>query len=309
MTTADGWARAVRERVGLGRLLPLGGVGDGAWITERAARKVLLGAVSAVPGTRVEGLRIGPDGSGGELRPVVPPPPSALPPGPLRVTADFAAVADGPLPSTAGRLRAALAGAAHGLGLEVTEVDLRAVGLLEAHPVPGSGTAHGSGERGEHGGPGASDGTGRTSGTDGTGRTGGADGSGGPVAPAAPRTPGAGQPAPAGAPAPAPATGAPEPPRPAPAGEPAGSLADRAGAAALAVPGVSRLTSVLGRPAQVAEHHSTGAAATLPRPHVRVELAVRGGRCAAEVARRVRGAVADALPDHPTVAVLVTAVD
>ncbi|MGC3004257.1 nucleopolyhedrovirus P10 family protein, partial [Streptomyces sp. G35A] len=37
MTTADRWTRAVREQVGLGRLLPLGGPRDGAWIAERAA--------------------------------------------------------------------------------------------------------------------------------------------------------------------------------------------------------------------------------------------------------------------------------
>ncbi|MGX1121441.1 hypothetical protein RKD37_006804 [Streptomyces ambofaciens] len=44
MTTADGWTRTVRERLGLGRLLPLGGPEDGAWIAERAAREVLLAA-------------------------------------------------------------------------------------------------------------------------------------------------------------------------------------------------------------------------------------------------------------------------
>lgn len=42
MTTADRWTRAVREQLRLGRLLPLGGPGDGAWIAERAAREVLL---------------------------------------------------------------------------------------------------------------------------------------------------------------------------------------------------------------------------------------------------------------------------
>ncbi|MCZ9338699.1 nucleopolyhedrovirus P10 family protein, partial [Streptomyces sp. TRM76130] len=35
MTTADRWARTVREQLGLGRFLPLGTPPDGAWITER----------------------------------------------------------------------------------------------------------------------------------------------------------------------------------------------------------------------------------------------------------------------------------
>ncbi|MET9473777.1 hypothetical protein ABZY04_17860, partial [Streptomyces sp. NPDC002922] len=38
---ADGWTAAVRQRLGLGRLLPLGGPADGAWISERAAVAVL----------------------------------------------------------------------------------------------------------------------------------------------------------------------------------------------------------------------------------------------------------------------------
>lgn len=71
--------------------------------------------------------------------PVVPPPPSALPPGALRVTADFAAAPGEPLPATAARLRAVLAAASRRLGLEVTEVDLRVTDLLEAadgQPAP-----------------------------------------------------------------------------------------------------------------------------------------------------------------------------
>jgi hypothetical protein len=47
---------------------------------------------------------------------------------------------------------------------------------------------------------------------------------------------------------------------------------------------------------------------TLPRRHVRVELAVGADRRALDVAREVRAKVEQSLPDHPTVAVLVTAV-
>ncbi|MFG3045488.1 nucleopolyhedrovirus P10 family protein [Streptomyces sp. NPDC048202] len=134
--TAD-WTQAVRQRLAPGRLLPLGGSRDGAWMTERAAVSVLAGAAAAeVPGARLGTLRIGP-GDPGEVRePVVPAPPSALWPGPLRVTADFAAVGDRPLPVTAERLRTALTTAADRLGLTVTEVDLRVTDLLEPPAAP-----------------------------------------------------------------------------------------------------------------------------------------------------------------------------
>ena len=86
--------------------------------------------------------------------------------------------------------------------------------------------------------------------------------------------------------------------------EPAGSGDEgRAGEAALAVSGVAGLTGLLGRPVQITERESEG---TLPRRHVRVELAV--DRRALDVARAVRARVEQTLPDHPTVAVLVTAV-
>ncbi|WP_217144302.1 nucleopolyhedrovirus P10 family protein [Streptomyces sp. AC627_RSS907] len=134
MTTADRWTRTVREQLGLGRLLPLGGPGDGAWIAERAAREVLLAAARGVTGVRPQELRIALADPGGAHEPAVPPPPSALPPGPLRVTADFAATAAEPLPAAAARLRAALTAAARGLGLTVTDVDLRATALLETAP-------------------------------------------------------------------------------------------------------------------------------------------------------------------------------
>ncbi|MEV4881225.1 hypothetical protein [Streptomyces cyaneofuscatus] len=151
---ADGWTAAVRQRLGLGRLLPLGGAVDGAWIAETAAASVLRGAT--VPGAVLGTLRIGPAreatrtdtraagrpvGTGGpagagvpaEAGPAVPPaPPSGLPPGPLRIEAEFRAAGDRPLPDAAAALRAALvAAAAARLGLEIAEVDLRVTALLD----------------------------------------------------------------------------------------------------------------------------------------------------------------------------------
>ncbi|MEU6817657.1 nucleopolyhedrovirus P10 family protein [Streptomyces sp. NPDC046860] len=136
--TAD-WTQAVRQRLAPGRLLPLGGSRDGAWMTEQAARTVLGEAAAAgVPGARLGTLRIAASGPGRTREPVVPAPPSALWPGPLRVTADFAASGDRPLPVTAERLREVLTAAAERLGLEVSEVDLRVTDLLEpaAEPAP-----------------------------------------------------------------------------------------------------------------------------------------------------------------------------
>jgi hypothetical protein len=137
--TTDRWTRAVRHQVGLGRILPLGGPRDGAWITERAAEAVLRRAVARdAPGVRLDGVRIGladPGAATGE--PVVPPPPSALPPGPLRLAVEFAATAVEPVPVTASRLRAVLAEAAvERIGLSVTSVDLRVTELLDAEPGP-----------------------------------------------------------------------------------------------------------------------------------------------------------------------------
>ncbi|MBZ9640716.1 nucleopolyhedrovirus P10 family protein, partial [Streptomyces sp. PSKA30] len=110
--TADGWTWAVRRQLGLGRLLPLGGPRDGAWITERAVEAVLRHAAGAVPGVRLGAVGISLADPEGAHEPAVPPPPSALPPGPLRVTAGFAATAAEPLPTAASRLRRALAAAA-----------------------------------------------------------------------------------------------------------------------------------------------------------------------------------------------------
>ncbi|MFG2311608.1 nucleopolyhedrovirus P10 family protein [Streptomyces sp. NPDC048566] len=80
----------------------------------------------------------------------------------------------------------------------------------------------------------------------------------------------------------------------------------RLAAAARAVPGVTRLTSALGRSVDIATPAETGPA--VPRRHVRVEVAVQAEGRAVDVARAVRTAVAGAARDTPSVAVLVTAV-
>ncbi|MCX3059747.1 nucleopolyhedrovirus P10 family protein, partial [Streptomyces beihaiensis] len=148
--TVDRWAKAVRDQVALGRLLPLGGPADGAWITEPAARAALRRAVSGVRGVRLGGLRLTLADPEEGHESGVPAPPSALPPGPLRLTADCAATADEPLPVAVDRLRAALAGAARErLGLVVPEVDLTVTELLDtagageagAEPEPADGAA------------------------------------------------------------------------------------------------------------------------------------------------------------------------
>ncbi|MFF7979456.1 nucleopolyhedrovirus P10 family protein [Streptomyces sp. NPDC007901] len=129
--TADRWAEAVRHPLGFGRLLPLGGPHDGAWLAETAADGVLRRAAGEVPGVRLGALRIAPADPTDVREPAVPPPPGAVPPGPLRLSADFAATATEPLPTTAAALRRALAAATDRLGLAVTEVDLRVTDLLD----------------------------------------------------------------------------------------------------------------------------------------------------------------------------------
>ncbi|MEV4039305.1 nucleopolyhedrovirus P10 family protein [Streptomyces umbrinus] len=231
--TADRWTQAVRNQLGLGRLLPLGGPHDGAWITEAAATAVLRRAARSVPGVRLTAVRLSLTDPDSAPEPAVPPPPSALPPGPLRITADFAATPAEPLPETASRLRTALAATATDrLGLTVTEVDLRVTGLLEEAP----GTAEED-----------------------------------------------------------------EPERP--SGDPDLRLnADesRVAAAVRAVPGVTRLGAV-----HIAARSGT---ASLPRRHVRVEFETAASTRTLDVARAVRTRVTKALPDHPSVAALVTAV-
>ncbi|MFE1449937.1 nucleopolyhedrovirus P10 family protein [Streptomyces olivaceoviridis] len=256
--TVDRWTQLVRHQVGLGRLLPLGGPRDGAWITEEAAGAVLRrAAADGAPGVRLGALRIALADPRDVPEPVVPAPPSALPPGPLRVTADFAATAVEPLPTAASRLRLVLAGAAtERLGLAVTEIDLRATDLLEPEvPEPDQPKPH---------------------------------------------LLESGQPESA-----APAAGAPQPP---PVREPVGTDGTAVTEAALAVPGVLRLTGSLGGPGRAVHIEEHAGAVALPRRHIRVELATDATHRAVDVARQVRAAVRDALPDHPTVAVLVTAV-
>ena len=236
--TTERWAQAVRHQLGLGRLLPLGGPHDGSWISEEAAEAVLRRTAGELRGVRLDALRIGLADPDTAHDPVVPPPPSALPPGPLRVTADFAATASEPLPTTAALVRTTLeAAATELLGLAVAEVDLRVTALLDEDPEP----------------------------------------------------------APVRAPAPPPAA------------EPDDADELRAATAALMVPGVTHLTGGLGR---AAVHITTPLQeeGSLPHRHARVELAVSANHRASDVARQVRAAVTESLPDHPTVAVLVTAV-
>ncbi|MEW2251890.1 nucleopolyhedrovirus P10 family protein [Streptomyces sp. NPDC006975] len=286
--TSERWTRDVRQRLGLGRLLPLGGPRDGAWLAEAAALAFLGRVAAGVPGVALGAARIGLADPADVAEPVVPAPPSGLPPGPLRVTAEFSATAAEPLPATADRLRAALVTAAtEGLGLTVAEVDLRVTDLLEENPVEspaptappataepalaGSVSAQASPAQAS---PAQAPGVGGGVGTG----TGAAAGTG------------------------VTAEGA----------VVAGDDTDetRATAAALAVPGVARLTSSLsglGRPVHLEERGHDGPA--LPHLHARVEIAVVTGHRPVEVARAVRAAVTQALPERPTVAVLVTAID
>lgn len=239
MTTADRWTQAVRQQLGLGRLLPLGGARDGAWISERAAEATLRRAAEDMRGVRLDTLRIALADPEETYEAVVPPPPSALPPGPLRVTADFAATAAEALPLTADRLRDLLATtAAERLGLTVTEVDLRVTALLDEDAEPS------------------------------------------PVRQS-------------------------EPTR---AAEPGNPDEERVAAVTVAVPGVTRLTGVLGGASRAVHIEERQDGTALPHRHVRVELAVSADHRAVEVAREVRERVREGLVDHPTVAVLVTAV-
>jgi hypothetical protein len=115
--TSDRLAQAVREQVAIGRVLPLGGPADAAWITEQAAARVLRTAAAGVPGVRLGTLRVGLE--------------------PLAVEAAFETSADRPLPVTADLLRSALWQAAHDrLGLLVAAIDLTVTGLLDKAPAP-----------------------------------------------------------------------------------------------------------------------------------------------------------------------------
>jgi hypothetical protein len=146
--TSDRLLREVRRQVGLGRLLPLGAREDGAWLTERAAGWALRRAVAeAVADVRLDRLRVGPDGDAeapdapGTALAVTPPPPGALPPGPLRIEAVCAAGLERPLPECVRHVRAVLATAARErVGLDVAAIDVHVAGLLE-QPPPGGGRA------------------------------------------------------------------------------------------------------------------------------------------------------------------------
>lgn len=140
---ADRLTQAVRQQLGLGRLLPLGGAADGAWITEHAAVGALRRAASAaLPGVRLGTVRLALAEPATAVPAAVPAPPSALSAGPLRLTADFAATVDEPLPTVAGRLRAVLwSAASEALGLDLDAVDLRATALLDGpEAVAGAGS-------------------------------------------------------------------------------------------------------------------------------------------------------------------------
>ncbi|MGW2019654.1 hypothetical protein [Streptomyces sp. NPDC001927] len=136
-TPGAGWVGTVRERLGPGRLLPLGDAADGAWLTERAARTVLLRAAGAVLGVVPGALRVGLAEAGADTP--FPVPPGGLPPGTLRITGEFAAetarAAERPLPELAKDVRGVLfASAERELGLRVAMVDLRVTGVAEAAP-------------------------------------------------------------------------------------------------------------------------------------------------------------------------------
>ncbi|MGW1022734.1 nucleopolyhedrovirus P10 family protein [Streptomyces sp. NPDC002577] len=290
--TADRWAQAVRRQLALGRLLPLGGPRDGAWLAESAADSVLRGAADALPGIRLGPLRISPADPDEAQAPAVPPPPSGLSPGPLRITAEFAASPADPLPTTAERLRATLfTTATQDIGLTVTEVDLRVSALLDpepqapeptapkpATPEPSAATTR----NGEGLTPPAD--AHRPSGAASSGRTDvlpereeGAEGAG---------------------------RGAESPSEPGADGDEA-----RVAAEVLAVPGVVRLTGTLGgrgRAVHIEEHPQAASDTALPRRHVRIELAASRDHRALDVALAVRTAVTESLPNHPTVAVVVT---
>ncbi|GAA1428362.1 MULTISPECIES: hypothetical protein [Streptomyces] len=129
--------QAVRHQFGLGRLLPLGGPADGAWITEQAAIQALRRAANEIPGVRLESVRIGPAPLESVSEPAVRPPASALPPSPLRIKAAFSAPLGEPLPETADQLRSRLLdAAARRLGLATVAADLR---VTDLHEVPQTG--------------------------------------------------------------------------------------------------------------------------------------------------------------------------
>ncbi|WP_329370716.1 nucleopolyhedrovirus P10 family protein [Streptomyces sp. NBC_00669] len=151
MVSMDRLARTVREQVALGRLLPLGGPEDAAWITERTAVAALRTVCAALPGVRLGRVDVLPaaDGDGGPDEPDLPAaaPLGALPHRPLRIKAGFEAVVGEPLPVMAERLRTALFAAAgeDGLGLPVRVVDLAVTGLIDDPEEPSAAVGSGRG--------------------------------------------------------------------------------------------------------------------------------------------------------------------
>ncbi|MGW7466660.1 hypothetical protein ACWGJT_18600 [Streptomyces xantholiticus] len=124
--------QAVRGRLALGRLLPLGGPDDGTWITEQAAVRTLWRTAAEIPGVRLETMRIGPAPDEPVSEPAVRPPASALPPGPLRIEAAFTASVAQPLHQAAEQVRSTLLNeAAERLGLTTVAVDLCVTDLHE----------------------------------------------------------------------------------------------------------------------------------------------------------------------------------
>ncbi|WP_330456340.1 hypothetical protein OIB37_05250 [Streptomyces sp. NBC_00820] len=145
----------MRQQIGLGRLLPLGGPEDGAWITERAVDEVLSRAACRVSGIQLGTVRVRLANPEAAAEPSVPAPWSALPPGPLRIEADFSARSLQPLPDSAEQLRQALLIAAHErLGLVTASIDLHVTDLLDdrapaaevtpQHPSPVAGAGTGA---------------------------------------------------------------------------------------------------------------------------------------------------------------------
>ncbi len=130
----------MRQRIGRGRLLPLGGPKDGAWITESAVGEVLSRAAHEVSGAPLGTVRVRLADPETAAEPSVPAPWTALPPGPLRIETEFSAPAGRPLPDSAEQLRQALFTAAHErLGLMTAAIDLHVTGLLD-DPAPAAGT-------------------------------------------------------------------------------------------------------------------------------------------------------------------------
>lgn len=151
----DRLARTVREQVALGRLLPLGDRDDNAWITERAAVRALRWTTAGLSGVRLGGMSLTLAEDGGDVPETAPV--GALPHLPVRIEASFEATADEPLPLAADRLRDVLwTTARDGLGIAVTEVDLRITALLDGDDSAGgeladAGLAEGAEPDGEQG--------------------------------------------------------------------------------------------------------------------------------------------------------------